>query len=65
MSVPIDLRHQWSAVEIAAAATFLAAIVAAVASFVVAAINGWSARRLRQRHEITDSFDYNLPGWIV
>jgi hypothetical protein len=41
----IDLSR-WSAVEIAAAATCLAATVAAVGSFVVAAVNAWSARRL-------------------
>lgn len=45
MSAPIDLGR-WSAGEIAAGATCLAATVAAVGSFVVAAVNTWSARKL-------------------
>jgi hypothetical protein len=42
----MDHLNRWGAVEIAAGATCLAAIVAAVGSFVVAAVNTWSARKL-------------------
>jgi hypothetical protein len=43
--MPLDLSR-WSAGEIAAVATCLAAAVAAVASFIVATVSTWSARRL-------------------
>jgi hypothetical protein len=43
--MPLDLSR-WSPGVITAAATCLAAIVAAVASSIVAGVNAWSARRL-------------------
>ncbi len=54
----IDLSR-WNAVEIGAGATCLAALVAAVASFVVAAVNGRSARILSRE---TAAREFRLSG---
>jgi hypothetical protein len=59
MTVPIDPGHRWSPVEIAAGATCLAAIVAGVASFVVAVVNIWSARRIARE---TARREFRLSG---